>query len=39
VYTAEVDLPRPRTLESTFTAAFVDTVHALRERISVEHEA
>jgi len=29
-----VDLPRPRTLETTFEPAFVDIVHELRERIS-----
>ncbi|MDQ0509266.1 ABC transporter ATP-binding protein [Ancylobacter amanitiformis] len=32
-----VDLPRPRTLETTFTPAFVDIVHELRERIQLEH--
>ncbi len=29
-----VDLPRPRTLETTFEPAFVEIVHELRERIS-----
>ncbi|MCS0495965.1 ABC transporter ATP-binding protein [Ancylobacter sp. MQZ15Z-1] len=32
-----VDLPRPRTLETTFEPAFVDIVHELRERIQQEH--
>ncbi|OJY37426.1 MAG: nitrate ABC transporter ATP-binding protein, partial [Rhizobiales bacterium 65-9] len=33
VLTKTIDLPRPRTLESTFEPAFVDIVHELRERI------
>ncbi|MCB4766992.1 ABC transporter ATP-binding protein [Ancylobacter sp. Lp-2] len=33
----KVDLPRPRTLETTFQAEFVDIVHELRERIQMEH--
>ncbi|MGA0564541.1 ABC transporter ATP-binding protein [Ancylobacter sp. VNQ12] len=32
-----VDLPRPRTLETTFQAEFVEIVHELRERIQLEH--
>ena len=32
-----VELPRPRTLETTFQAEFVDIVHELRERIQMEH--
>jgi NitT/TauT family transport system ATP-binding protein len=34
-----IDLPRPRTLASTFEPAFVDIVHELRERIHLEHAA
>ncbi len=30
----EVAFPRPRTLETTFLPGFMDTVHALRERIA-----
>ena len=37
VLTKKIDLPRPRTLESTFEPAFVDIVHELRERIHLEH--
>jgi NitT/TauT family transport system ATP-binding protein len=32
-----IDIPRPRTLETTFEPHFVDIVHALRERIHQEH--
>jgi NitT/TauT family transport system ATP-binding protein len=32
-----IDLPRPRTLASTFEPAFVDIVHELRDRIHQEH--
>jgi NitT/TauT family transport system ATP-binding protein len=32
-----IELPRPRTLDSTFTVEFVDIVHELRERIHLEH--
>ena len=32
-----IDLPRPRTLASTFDIGFVDIVHDLRERIHAEH--
>ena len=35
-YEANIDLPRPRTLETTFKAEFIDIVHDLRERISRE---
>jgi NitT/TauT family transport system ATP-binding protein len=33
----KIELPRPRTLETTFTVEFVDIVHELRERIHLEH--
>ena len=33
----KIELPRPRTLETTFTVEFVDIVHELRERIHMEH--
>jgi NitT/TauT family transport system ATP-binding protein len=33
----KIELPRPRTLETTFTFEFVDIVHELRERIHLEH--
>ncbi|HEU5018293.1 MAG TPA: ABC transporter ATP-binding protein [Pseudolabrys sp.] len=36
VYEAKVDLPRPRALETTFEAKFIDIVRDLRERISRE---
>jgi NitT/TauT family transport system ATP-binding protein len=36
VYEAKVDLPRPRTLETTFETKFIDIVHGLRARISRE---
>ena len=32
-----IDLPRPRTLASTFDPAFVDIVHELRDRIHQEY--
>jgi NitT/TauT family transport system ATP-binding protein len=32
-----VDLPRPRRLETTFEPRFVEIVHELRERIHLEH--
>ena len=36
----DVDLPRPRTLESTFDSDFLDLVHAIRNRIAQErHES
>jgi NitT/TauT family transport system ATP-binding protein len=34
VMTRAIDLPRPRTLESTFDATFVEIVHMLRDKIS-----
>ena len=34
---SKIALPRPRTLETTFTAEFVEIVHDLRERIHMEH--
>jgi NitT/TauT family transport system ATP-binding protein len=36
IYKAEIDLPRPRTLETTFAPRFVEIVHDLRQRISHE---
>jgi NitT/TauT family transport system ATP-binding protein len=39
VVTKAIDLPRPRTLTSTFEPAFVDIVHELRDRIHQEHAA
>ncbi|HTR85181.1 MAG TPA: ABC transporter ATP-binding protein [Reyranella sp.] len=39
VLTRKIDLPRPRTLASTFEPRFVDIVHELRERIHQEHAA
>ncbi len=35
----EIDLPRPRTLETTFEPHFVEIVHELRDRIHQEHAA
>jgi hypothetical protein len=32
--TRAIDLPRPRTLESTFATDFVEIVHVLRDKIS-----
>jgi NitT/TauT family transport system ATP-binding protein len=37
IYRREVDIPRPRTLRTTFESGFIDIVHALRERISHDH--
>jgi len=37
VMAKQVELPRPRTLASTFEPAFVDIVHELRDRIHQEH--
>ncbi len=34
VLSREIDLPRPRTLPSTFSPAFVELVHELRDKIS-----
>jgi len=33
IYEADVALPRPRTLETTYSSAFTDLVHDLREKI------
>ena len=37
VLTKHIDIPRPRTLATTFEPHFVDIVHALRDRIQQEH--
>ena len=37
VMTKHIDIPRRRTLETTFEPHFVDIVHELRDRISREH--
>jgi NitT/TauT family transport system ATP-binding protein len=37
VKVSKIELPRPRTLETTFTVEFVEIVHDLRERIHMEH--
>jgi NitT/TauT family transport system ATP-binding protein len=37
VMTKRVDIPRPRTLATTFEPHFVDIVHELRDRIHQEH--
>jgi len=36
IHTAKVELPRPRTLDTTFEPKFIDIVHDLRGRISHE---
>ncbi|GIK80305.1 MAG: ABC transporter ATP-binding protein [Pseudorhodoplanes sp.] len=38
IFSKKIDIPRPRTLETTFTPQFIDIVHSLREKISNEHE-
>lgn len=38
VYSKQIDLPRPRTLKTTFEPEFINIVHDLREQISNEHE-
>ena len=38
IYSKRIDLPRPRTLETTFTPEFVEIVHSLREQISHEQD-
>ena len=38
VHRQTIDLPRPRTLEMTFTDAFQSHVHALREQIQTDQE-
>ena len=37
VLTRQIDIPRPRSLATTFEPHFVDIVHELRDRISQEH--
>jgi NitT/TauT family transport system ATP-binding protein len=37
VMTRRIDIPRPRSLATTFEPHFVDIVHELRDRISQEH--
>jgi NitT/TauT family transport system ATP-binding protein len=37
VMTKHIDIPRPRTLATTFEPHFVDIVHELRDRIHQEH--
>jgi NitT/TauT family transport system ATP-binding protein len=37
VMTRRIDIPRPRTLATTFEPHFVDLVHELRDRIHQEH--
>jgi NitT/TauT family transport system ATP-binding protein len=37
VLSRKIDIPRPRTLETTFEPHFVDLVHELRDRIHQEH--
>jgi NitT/TauT family transport system ATP-binding protein len=37
VLTRKIDIPRPRSLATTFEPHFVDVVHELRDRISQEH--
>jgi NitT/TauT family transport system ATP-binding protein len=39
VLTRKIDIPRPRTLATTFEPHFVDIVHELRDRIHQEHAA
>jgi NitT/TauT family transport system ATP-binding protein len=37
VMTKRIDIPRPRTLATTFEPRFVEVVHELRDRIHQEH--
>ena len=37
VMARKIDIPRPRTLATTFEPHFVDLVHELRDRIHQEH--
>jgi len=39
VLTRKIDMPRPRTLATTFEPHFVGIVHELRARIHQEHAA
>jgi NitT/TauT family transport system ATP-binding protein len=38
IYHRQIDIPRPRTLKTTFETSFIDIVHDLREKISRERE-
>ena len=38
VLSQTIDLPRPRTLETSFLPAFTDLVHGLREQIRIERQ-
>ena len=37
VMAKKIDIPRPRTLATTFEPGFVEIVHELRDRIQQEH--
>jgi NitT/TauT family transport system ATP-binding protein len=37
IHTKDIDIPRPRTLKTTFEPHFIDIVQSLREQISNEH--
>jgi NitT/TauT family transport system ATP-binding protein len=39
VMSRKIDIPRPRTLATTFEPHFVELVHELRDRIQLEHAA
>lgn len=39
IHTQQVDIPRPRTLDTLFAPRFVEIVQAMRQRIHVEQEA
>ena len=39
IHSETIDLPRPRTLDMTYTSDFQDKAHALRARIETEHDA
>jgi NitT/TauT family transport system ATP-binding protein len=39
IHTQQVDIPRPRTLDTLFAPRFIEIVHAMRQRIHVEQEA
>lgn len=39
VASERIDLPRPRTLETSFLPRFADLTHSLREKIRIEREA
>jgi NitT/TauT family transport system ATP-binding protein len=38
IFSRTIDVPRPRTLKTTFEPYFIDLVQSLREKISNEHE-